>query len=92
MARGGKRENAGRKPIWDVNRIRLEIKRHTATWWEQIGQMMTSQDPGERKFALSEFNKLQVKALPQELSGPDGEGLPFAIVIKQHPSDPAPRD
>lgn len=70
--RGGKRLNAGRKPLWDVEIIRQKIQEHTETWWTQIGEMMTSKNPGERKFALSEFNKLQVKALPQELSGPDG--------------------
>ena len=77
MPRGGKRQNAGRKPIWDVDQIRKAVKEHTETWWTEIGKMMTSKDPGEQRFALSEFNKLQVKALPQQLTG-DPEN-PIAI-------------
>lgn len=69
MPRGGKRKNAGRKPVWDTERIRKAIAEHTETWWTQIGEMMTSNDPSEQRFALSEFNKLQVKALPQQLTG-----------------------
>ena len=72
MPRGGRRDNSGRKPIWDVEQIRKAIKAHTATWWTEIAQMMTSADPGEKRFALSEFNKLQVKALPQQLTGEGG--------------------
>jgi hypothetical protein len=72
MPRGGKRANSGRKPIWDVDQIRKAVKEHTETWWTEIGKMMTSADPGEKRFALSEFNKLQVKALPQAITGEGG--------------------
>lgn len=56
----------------DVDQIRKAIKEHTATWWTEIAAMMTSVDPGEKRFALSEFNKLQTKALPQALTDEDG--------------------
>lgn len=84
MPKGGKRPNAGRKPIWDVEAIRKQVLKHSKTWWTEIGTMMISTDSGERRFALSEFNKLQVKALPQQLTGEDGgpiqiQGVEIAI-------------
>lgn len=80
MPRGGERNIQVVSQSWDVDQIRKAIKEHTAAWWTEIGKMMTSADSGERKFALSEFNKLQAKALPQHPTGDPDNPIALAGV------------
>lgn len=70
----------GRPPIWDTEKIRAKVSANQVIWWNQIEKMMQSKNPGERKFALSEFNKLQVKAMPQTLAGDKDNPLVVSLV------------
>lgn len=77
--KGGARQGAGRPPIWDTEQIAAKVSQIQSVWWTQIEKMMTSKNPGERKFALSEVNKLQVKAMPQKLAGDKENPLVFSL-------------
>src|SRR5689334_12923113 len=79
---------AGRPPIWDTRKVATKVSEIQSVWWTQIEQMMNSRNPGERKFALAEFNKLQVKAMPQALTGEDGEPFqPMTVNVLNTPAD-----
>ena len=79
MPKGGVRPNSGRKPIWDTEKIRKEVSRLQRVWWTQIEEMMESANDGERKFALTEFNKLQIKAMPQAITGEGGGAVQISL-------------
>jgi hypothetical protein len=44
------------------------IDRYSATWWTEWELMMTGEDKNDKKFAMAEFNKLQIKAVPQDVN------------------------
>ena len=48
MARGGKRENAGRKPKDEENRIRDLMKPHSENAIKCLGNIITSKDSSDR--------------------------------------------
>lgn len=73
------KNKGGRPPIWDTDKIATKVSEIQSVWWTQIEKMMYSKNAGERKFALSEFNKLQVKAMPQKLGGDKDNPLVFSL-------------
>lgn len=44
------------------------IKQYQTDWWEVWHDMLMSTDPLERKIAVQEYNKLQLRSMPNELS------------------------
>lgn len=79
MPKGGARENAGRPAIWDTEHIRAKVSAVQSIWWRQIEKMLVSRNSGERKFALSEINKLQIKAMPSQVTGEGGGPVQISL-------------
>lgn len=51
-------------------------------WWTEIRKMMKGKDPTDRRFALQELNKIQVKMIPQTLANDPSNPLPnFGVII-----------
>jgi hypothetical protein len=44
------------------------IKQYQGDWWEVWHDMLMSTDPLERKIAVQEYNKLQLRSMPNELA------------------------
>jgi len=44
------------------------LEKYSEDWWTQLHAMMMGDDKNDRKFAMSEFNKIQIKKIPQEQS------------------------
>jgi hypothetical protein len=69
---GGARPGAGRKKLWDQADILERVKGIQLRWWEEVEAFLDSRDKNDRKFALTEINKLQTKSLPTALTGEGG--------------------
>ena len=82
---GGKREGAGSKGFGRLNRIRENVDKYSELWWNRWEQSMTSDDKQERLHAMTEFNKLQCKMIPTEVTG--AEGGEILIKIAKEISD-----
>lgn len=65
---GGKRDGAGNPGYGQLVFISNKVKKYSETWWTQIGAMMESDKLEAKKFALMEFNKIQVKLIPQDIT------------------------
>jgi hypothetical protein len=63
----------------------LLIKERTAqligTWWENLSQDLLSDDPVTRRWAMSEFNKIQIKQIPTTLA--NDEENPITPVLNK---------
>ena len=61
--------------------IKEKVFQYKKDWWDRFEAMLNSDDKDERKTAFAEYNKLQSKILPTEITGADGATLPTALVI-----------
>ena len=61
--------------------IKSKVFQFGTTWWDKWEAMMNSGDKDLEKTAMMEYNKLQSKILPTEISGADGKDLPTSIII-----------
>ena len=63
----------------------LLIKERTAqligVWWENLSQDLLSDDPVTRRWAMSEFNKIQIKQIPTTLA--NDEENPITPVLNK---------
>lgn len=53
---------------------------YSPQWWDSYTEMRDSGIPELMKVAFQEYNKLQIKRMPVELAGKDGEDIVFKIV------------
>ncbi len=84
---GGKRAGAGAKGYGHISFIKSQVELHSKDWWTTIVKMFKSKKVDEKKFALAEFNKIQVKMIPQEVTG-EGGG-PINLNLIQYGNNPA---
>jgi hypothetical protein len=61
--------------------IKEKVFEYKKKWWDKLDSMICSDDKDEVKTAFVEYNKLQSKILPTEITGADGKELPTALVI-----------
>jgi hypothetical protein len=52
-----------------------KIFKYNTLWWANLTDMLTSPDKVERNTAMIEFNKLQCRVLPTQITGADGKDL-----------------
>jgi hypothetical protein len=72
----GTKGNPGNKMGYhQYNFISEKVAKHSEQWWKEAVRMMTKGDKEEKKFAMSEFNKLQVKMVPTVVAGDDDKPL-----------------
>lgn len=60
--------------------IKDRVYKHRKLWWETWEAMLTSDDENQRKVALIEYNKLQLRVLPTQLEGTNGQSVVVNIV------------
>ncbi len=65
----GKKGNkgGGRKPIAIEFNLLRTIDKYSPLFWKIISEWLESEDKDKQKFALTEFNKLQIRRVPQNL-------------------------
>lgn len=56
------------------------LKAVTPQWWAEIKLMLIDKNPLNRKFAIDQINKLQIKAMPTTLSADEGIDINIAVV------------
>lgn len=78
---GGKREGAGNIGYGKLSFIMKNAKKVLPTWWTEIAKMMKGKDPTDKRFAMAELNKIQVKMIPQTLANDPNNPLPNIGVI-----------
>ena len=57
------------------------IKQYQEDWWSVWHDMLLSTDPLERKIAIQEYNKLQLRTMPNELSVKPSESSDGSIAM-----------
>jgi len=75
---GGTKGNKGGSPGYGkLSFIKNKVEKHSKDWWEEWEKMMknTDKDTTNKRFAMTEFNKLQIKLMPTVLSGDDENPL-----------------
>ena len=60
--------------------IREKVFKHSEEWWKDYIRMKTSDDPIDQRIAFVEYNKLQQRLLPTQLSTEDGQGLTVQVM------------
>ena len=46
--------------------VRRQVEKYAVKWWEKWEMAIESDDKNERQFAMTEYNKLQCKMIPQD--------------------------
>jgi hypothetical protein len=67
--KGGKQPGAGNPGYGIVKQVKANFDKFSPLFWAELNKMIKSRDINDRKFALSEFNRIQVKMLPQVVQG-----------------------
>lgn len=76
-----KGNNGGNPGYFKLTFISKNANRVLPTWWTEIKKMMKGKDPTDKRFAMAELNKIQVKMIPQTLSNDPHNPLPNIGVI-----------
>lgn len=65
--RGGARPGAGNPGYGKLKFLKDKVEQHSPKWWTLWEQMVDSGLPEDKRFAMGEFNKLQIKMIPQDV-------------------------
>ena len=76
---GGARPNSGSKRKTLNASFMKNVDKYSQVFWDNLGAMMEGNDKGDRRFAMQEYNKIQVKMIPQDITS-DGKALPKPIM------------
>ena len=68
-----------------ANLVITNLREVSEDWWAEIKQMLSSRNVLDRKFAITEINKVQLKAMPTQLNA--DEGISINVNIVQYGSD-----
>ena len=60
--------------------IKAKVAANRNLWWSALEQDLRDEDPKIRRAAMIEYNKLQVRILPTELSTTDTGGITVQIM------------
>ena len=66
--------------------IRQNFDKFSPVFWQLMGEMAKSKNRDDRRLFIQEFNKIQTKMIPQELTGEGGGDIKVQIV--QYGSNP----
>lgn len=78
MVKKKKVDSAKEEILENKNKLIANVERYSPAWWEILMAMLYGESKEDRRFAMAEYNKLQVKTLPTQVTGKDGE----PIVVK----------
>ena len=74
FAKGAK--GSGNPGYGKISTVLNKVKEHTPLWWTEWEKMIKHGQWDERKVAMQEFNKLQVKLIPTDI---ESGGQPLVI-------------
>lgn len=60
--------------------VRQNIDKFSPLFWDLMEKYARSKDQGRQRFFMTEFNKLQAKMMPTEVTGKDGQPLTIEVV------------
>ena len=75
-----KGNNGGNPGYGKMAFIKNNVVKHSQAWWENWEAMMNGNDKDYKKLAMTEFNKLQVKMVPQKLEDDEGNAVSPVLV------------
>ena len=52
--------------------VKEQLDKFAPAWWDILLAMLEGESKEDRRFAMAELNKLQIKTMPSEVSGLDG--------------------
>jgi len=78
--KGTKGNNGGNPGYGQMVFIRNKVKKYCPQWWKEWDKMIKAKDKDLKKFAMQEFNKLQVKMVPQDITSA-GEKLELGNIL-----------
>ena len=85
---GGARKGSGSPGYGRMNKVLERVKKHLPDWWNNWEELMNSEDKGDKKYAMTEFNKLQAKMMPQNMEDDEGNKVqPVLVQIIRKPDD-----
>ena len=87
-SKGGARPGAGNPGYGKMEFIRQKVTEFSPLWWVEWEKMMKGKGKADKRFAMDQFNKLQIKMIPQELGGPGGGPIPVQWMSSQSPTPP----
>ena len=56
------------------------LKDISPAWWDEIKIFLNSKNVNDRKFAITEINKIQLKAMPNQLTADDNIAISVNII------------
>jgi len=71
----GKANKGGSKGYAMLEMVKKNLNKYQQKWWDYLGIMMKNDDKELKKFAMAEYNKLQIKLLPTILGGDNDNPL-----------------
>ena len=81
----GIKGNRGGSPGYGASiNLLKKIDKFEDTWWEILEEMIRGDDKQDRRIAFTEYNKLQTKRIPQDITtgGKEIMYLPTALIDK----------
>ncbi len=66
-----------------MTQLKEQVDKFSPLFWQIMEEMATSKSKDDKKFFISEFNKIQTKMIPQAIDG-DGEGGAIKVTITNY--------
>lgn len=60
--------------------IKEKVFKYNEDWWKQYLELKASDDANDRRLAFVEYNKLQNRVLPTQITGEDGKGIVMNVI------------
>jgi hypothetical protein len=76
---GGKRKGAGNPGYGKRKNLVARVDKFEPFFWDELEKMITGDDKADRKYAMTEFNKIQLKMIPQDITS-GGKEIPQPIM------------
>jgi hypothetical protein len=83
--------NKGGNPGYGKSKnLVARVDKFEPLFWDELEKMITGDDKADRKYAMTEFNKIQLKMIPQDITS-GGKEIPQPIMnlnyVQQNDSD-----
>ena len=75
---GGPRPNSGNPGRGSLRKVLDNVKANQDIWWTTWAEMMKTKE--ERRYAMTEFNKMQTKLMPTKMEDDEGNAMAPVMV------------
>lgn len=76
----GNKGGSGAPGFGKMNKVLENVKTYMPDWWKNWELLMNGEDKTDKKYAMTEFNKLQVKMMPQNMEDEEGNKVRPVLV------------